>query len=271
MRLQFTRRTILLVYATLILAPLLVVFFGTFKTTRQLFDAPFGPPSSLSAENYRVILAEHDIGTAFFNSTVVVGLSVPLTLFFASLAAYAISRIPGWKSWALFGFLVLGLAVPAQANMIPQYVLFDSLGLLNSRLGLVLINIVVTLPVAVFILTGFMKTLPREVYEAASIDGAGPWRVYRSVVIPLSVPSIAATAIFLFVIHWNDLLYPLLFIQEPDKKTLPLALLDFTGQHLTNYPLLFTGVVVSSVPILVAYLFLQRWFVAGMTAGSVKG
>ena len=163
------------------------------------------------------------------------------------------------------------MAVPAQANMIPQYVLFDYLGLTNSLLGLVLINIVVTLPIAVFILTGFMRTLPREIYEAASIDGSGPWRTYYAVVMPLSLPSLAATSIFLFVIHWNELLYPLLFIQEPEKRTLPLALLSFQGEFLTNYPLLFTGVLVSSTPIVLAYLFLQRYFIAGITAGSVKG
>jgi raffinose/stachyose/melibiose transport system permease protein len=268
---QLTRRTVLLVYALLIAVPLVVVFLGTFKTTQELFDSPFGLPSSFGTDNYRTVLTEQNLGRAFLNSTVVIVFSVPLTLFAASLAAYAVARIPGWKGWAIFGFLVLGMAVPAQANMIPQYVLFQSLGLLNSLLGLVLINIVVTLPVSVFILTGFMKTLPREIYEASSIDGAGAWRTYRSIVLPLSLPSIAATAIFLFVIHWNDLLYPLLFIQEPSKKTLPVALLDFTGEFLTDYPLLFTGVVIASVPIVLAYLFLQRWFVAGMTAGSVKG
>jgi raffinose/stachyose/melibiose transport system permease protein len=150
-------------------------------------------------------------------------------------------------------------------------VLFDRMGLLNSLLGLILINIVVTLPVAVFILGAFMRTLPKEIYEATAIDGAGPWRIYRSVVMPLSMPSIAATGIFLFVIHWNELLYPLLFINSPEKKTLPVALLDFQGEFLTNYPLLFTGVVIASFPVVITYLLLQRYFVAGITAGAVKG
>lgn len=271
MRLELTRRTLLLVYAALIVVPLIVVFLGTFKTTEELFDSPFGLPEALGLGNYQTVLFGYDIGTAFLNSTIIVVFSVPLCLFLASLASYGISRIPGWKGWAIFGFLVVGLAVPAQANMIPQYVLFQSLGLLNSLTGLVLINVVVTLPIAVFILTGFMKTLPRELFEASSVDGASTWRVYYSIIVPLSAPSLAATAIFLFVIHWNDLLYPLLFIQEPGKKPLPLALLDFSGEFLTDYPLLFTGVVIASLPILAAYLFLQRWFVAGMTAGSVKG
>lgn len=265
------RRAVLAVYALLIMVPLVVVFSGSFKTQGELFDSPFGFPSSPDLKNYVTVLTQENLGRALLNSSVVTASSVLLTLFLASLAAYGVARIPGWPGRFVYGFLVLGMAVPVQANMIPQYVLFDSLGLLNSRLGLVLINIVMTLPIAVFILAGFMRTLPRELYEATSIDGAGPWRVYRSVVVPLSLPSIAATAIFLFVIHWNDLLYPLLFIQEPGKKTLPVALLDFTGEFLTNYPLLFTGVVVASLPVVVAYVFLQRYFVAGMTAGAVKG
>jgi raffinose/stachyose/melibiose transport system permease protein len=125
--------------------------------------------------------------------------------------------------------------------------------------------------VAVFILGGFMRTLPKEIYEATDLDGSGPWRTYRSVVLPLSAPSIAATSIFLFVIHWNELLYPLLFIRSPEQRTLPVALLSFQGEFLTNYPLLFSGVVIASFPIVIAYLLLQRYFIAGITAGAVKG
>jgi raffinose/stachyose/melibiose transport system permease protein len=149
-------------------------------------------------------------------------------------------------------------------------VLFERLGLLDSLLGLVLINITVTLPVATFILAGFMKTLPSELYEASSLDGAGNLRTFLSIVLPLSGPSLAATTIFLFVIQWNDLLYPLLLIQSPENRTLPLALIGFQGEFLTNYPLLFTGVILSSLPIVIAYVLLQRQFVAGITAGTGK-
>lgn len=271
MRYKLTRGAVLAIYAILIIVPLTVVVLGTFKTTPELFASPFGLPSSLSPTNYVVVLGEQNLDQAFYNSVLVTAASVGLTLFLASLAAYGVARTPGWKGWLVFGFLVLGMSVPAQANMIPQYVLFDQLGLLDSRVGLVVINVVVGMPVAVFILGGFMKTLPREAYEACAVDGAGPWRTYRSVIMPMSLPSVAATAIFLFVIQWNELLYPLLFIRSPELKTLPLALLEFQGEFLTDYPLLFTGVVIASLPILLAYVLLQRYFVAGMTAGAVKG
>lgn len=268
---QLTRRLVLGVYAVLVIVPLVVVVFGSFKTTQELFASPFLPPKDWQGGNYTEVIGESGLGTAFVNSVIVTACSVPLTLFIASLAAYGLARIPGWRSGLVFGFIVLGMAVPAQANMIPQYVQFATFGLTDSLVGLILINIVVTLPIAVFILTGFLKTLPKELFEAAAVDGSGPWRTYRSVVLPVALPSLSATAIFLFVIHWNDLLYPLLFIQDPDRRTIPVALLSFQGEFLTNYPLLFTGVVVASAPIVIAYVFLQRYFVAGITAGAVKG
>lgn len=265
------RRALLGLYALIIVVPLLVVFGGSFKTTQELFASPFGPPTSPDLTNYARVLSDQDLLGVLGNSALVVAVSVPVTLLLAAMTAYAVTRLAGWPGRIIFALFAIGLAVPAQAMMIPQYVQFDRLGLRNSLTGLMLVNIVVTLPVAVFILTGFMRTLPRELHEAADLDGAGPWRSFTRIVLPLSAPSLAATAAFLLVMHWNDLLYPLLFIDDPGKRTLPLALLDFQGEYLTDYPLLFTGVVVASVPMVLAYAFLQRHFVAGITAGSVKG
>ncbi|OLS35442.1 hypothetical protein BTR25_19795 [Bacillus sp. MRMR6] len=115
-----------------------------------------------------------------------------------------------------------------------------------------------------------MKTLPAELLEAAKIDGANEWKTYSRIVIPLSLPSIATVTIFAFVIVWNDLLHPLLLLKSAEVKTLPIALLSFQGQYLTNYPMIFSGVIIASVPMICAYVFLQRYFIAGMTAGSIK-
>ncbi|GLY07346.1 MULTISPECIES: carbohydrate ABC transporter permease [Actinoplanes] len=266
-----TRRVVLGIYALLIVVPLVVIVGGSLKTTPELFASPFGLPTDPTLDNYTTVLAKQDLLRVLGNSVLVVLVSVPATLLLGSLVAFAVARLPRWPSRILFGIFALGLAVPAQAIMIPQYVQFDRLGLRNSLTGLMLVEIVVTLPVAVFILAGFMRTLPGELFEAAEIDGAGSWASFARIAVPVSYPSMAATAIFLIVMHWNDLLYPLLFIDDPDKRTLPLALLDFQGEYLTEYPLLFTGVVVASLPMIIAYAFLQRHFVAGITAGAVKG
>lgn len=266
-----TRRVALGAYTLIILVPLLIVVMGTVKTTEQLFSSPLGLPTDPTAENYATVLAGEDMLVAMRNSIVVTTCVVIITLAVGAAAAYAFARLTGKLAVAAYAFVIAGMAVPVQASMVPQYVLFDLLGLTDSLVGLVIVQSVMGLPIAVFILTGFMRTLPRELFEAADMDGAGPWRVFRSIVLPLSTPSLAAAAIFLLVISWNDLLYPLLFITDPGKRTLPLALLGFTGEYLTEYPLLFTGVIVASAPLALAYVFLQRWFVAGLTAGSVKG
>jgi raffinose/stachyose/melibiose transport system permease protein len=263
-------RALLAIYALLIIVPVLVVAFGSFKTQRQIITNPIGPPSPPNVGGYRDVFSEH-IGRALKNSVIVVSLSVTITLFLASLTAFAVARLGGWRSTVLFSFFTIGMAVPAQVNGIQQYALFKQLDLTNKLSGLVLVNIAVTLPVAIFILTGFMKTLPHELFEAGVVDGAGHWRLYRTVAMPLSAPSLAAVAIFLMVMHWNDLYYPLLFLTDESKWTIPRQLTQLRGEFLTNYPALFAGVAIASAPMVAAYVFLQRWFVAGLTSGAVKG
>jgi len=262
---------LLALFSIAIIVPLMVVVFTTFKSTSEVFSNILGLPSNWSIENYVAIFVEQPMSRYFMNSVIVTLFSVSITLVLASFIAYSVTRMLGWIGIVIFSVFALGMMIPAQVNMIPLYQLVYQLGLTNSLTGLILVNTAVTLPVAVFILSGFMKSLPKTLFEAATIDGANEWRIFSKIALPLSVPSLAATAIFLFVMHWNDLLYPLLFITNSDYKTLPLALLEFQGEYATNYPLLFTGVLIASAPMIIAYIFLQRYFLAGITAGSVKG
>jgi raffinose/stachyose/melibiose transport system permease protein len=263
--------TILTLYSALIIVPLFVVLFGSFRTLSDLFESPLSVPLKPTIEPYRQLMTTADIGVPFVNSTIVTVLTLVVTLVLASLAAYGISRIRGWRGWTIWGALVVGMSIPAQSSVVPLFVIFRAAGMTDSIWGLTLAEIVHSIPVAVFILGGFMRSLPQGVYEAAAIDGASSWRTYTRVAIPLSAPSLAATAIFLFVIVWNDLLYPLFLTTTPGSQTLPLALLSFQGEFNTNYPAIFAGVIVASLPVVVLYVFLQRYFVAGMTAGAMKG
>ncbi|KIL43045.1 carbohydrate ABC transporter permease [Jeotgalibacillus campisalis] len=262
---------LLSLFALVIIIPLIAVIFTTFKSTTEVFANILGVPESFRFDNYVSIFVDQPMARYFMNSVIVTLFSVTFTIFFASLIAYAITRMFGWIGVVFFSLFTLGMMVPAQVNMIPLYQLVFDLGLTNSLLGLILVNISVTMPVAIFIMSGFMKSIPKTLFEAARIDGASEWKMYRKIAIPLSIPSIAATSIFLFVMHWNDLLYPLLFITKNEYKTLPLALLEFQGEYATNYPMLFTGVLIASAPMVLAYLFLQRYFIEGVTAGAVKG
>lgn len=268
---RITKGGLIAIYALLILIPVVSIFFTTFKSSAEMYQDVLGLPESFDFGNYVSLFIEESMNTYFINSVIVTIFSVSMTLFFASLIAFAITRMIGWIGNVLFGLFALGMMIPAQVNMIPLYQLVFDLGLTNTLTGLIIVNTSVTLPVAVFILTGFMKSLPKSLFEASTIDGASNWQMYTRIAMPLSLPSLSATAIFLFVMVWNDLLYPLLFITNKDYKTLPLALLEFQGEYMTNYPMLFTGVMIASAPMVIAYIFLQRYFIAGMTAGSVKG
>lgn len=265
------RAVILALYSALIIIPLFVVLSGSFKTLSDLFAGPLSLPLKPTTEPYRQLVTTANIGIPFVNSVIVTVLTLIVTLTLASFAAYGISRIRGWKGWAIWGALVVGMSIPAQSSVVPLFVIFRSMGLTDSIWGLTLAEIVHAIPVAVFILGGFMRSLPAELYEAAAIDGSSTWRTFTRVTIPLSTPSLAATSIFLFVIVWNDLLYPLFLTTSTSTQTLPLALLSFQGEFNTNYPAIFAGVIVASLPVVVLYVFLQRYFVAGMTAGALKG
>jgi raffinose/stachyose/melibiose transport system permease protein len=197
--------------------------------------------------------------------------SVVLTLMLASMASFAIARMVTISGKVLATLFAFGLAIPAQINLVPVYYIFRDLGLTNSFLGLIIINITTTLPISIFILTAFFREISKDMYEASEVDGASPLRIYRSIALPLSRPAMGATAIFLFVINWNDLLWPLLLIQESGKKTLPLAMLAYRGEYFVSFSMLFTAVMVASLPMVIMYLLMQRSFIAGLTAGAVKG
>ncbi|NCV76750.1 MAG: carbohydrate ABC transporter permease [Actinobacteria bacterium] len=261
----------LLFFALLILVPSLIVVFGSFKTDSEVYNKPLALPEKWTLNNYRYLFEVSKVGKPFINSVIVTSFSVLITLFLASMCAYAISRMITVTGRVLFALFTVGLAIPGQVNIVPIFIIFNDLGLTNKLSGLVLINVVTTLPISVFILTSFFRELPREMFEVSQIDGATPWRTYRSIALPLSRPAMGATSIFLFVITWNELLFPLLLITDTEKRTLPLSLLSFRGEFFSQYSMIFTALMVASVPMVAMYLLMQRSFIAGLTAGAVKG
>lgn len=270
-KIKLLKCSMLTVYALLIIIPVLSIVSATFKTPKEMYENIIGMPDSFSLNHYWALFSTETMNIYFFNSVIVTVCSTVCTLFLASLLAYSIARLSNGPGNAVFVLFALGMMVPAQVNMGPLYDLVRTIGLTNTRTGLIFVNVAATMPVAVFILTGFMKSLPKSLFEAGTMDGASHWAIYRKIAVPLSLPSLAAASIFLFVMHWNDLFYPLLLITDSRFKTLPLALLEFQGEYLTNYPMLFTGVVIASAPMVLAYILLQRFFIAGITAGSIKG
>lgn len=258
----------LLLNALFMLLPLGVMVLSAFKTNAELFSFPFALPEAWSLGNVREVWQ----GTSFVrylgNSVLVTGASVALTLLCATPAAYALARYPFRGASAVLAVFVAGLVVPLKLAVIPLFLQLDTLGLLDSRTGLVLVYTAMGLPSAVFILTGFLRTLPTEMEEAARMDGASEARIMLQVMLPLARPALAIAAIQNAVPVWNDFFFPLVFVTTDARKTLPQGLTVFMGEFNTEWGVLFAGLTLAAAPVTLLYLLLSRQFIAGMTQGS---
>ncbi|MNN02766.1 L-arabinose transport system permease protein AraQ [compost metagenome] len=265
------RRTIIVCYSLIIVAPLYFVFVTVFKSSQAFYASPLGWPAAPTLDNLGKLFAGQPIWRYFWNSIQVTAGTVLLVLLLGSLISFAIIRFGGAAGTVLFAIFTAGLIVPSQVNMLTIFALARKLYLSDHLGGLILVSTALLLPLTVFMLTGFMKLLSRELIEAGSLDGCGEWSLYWRIAMPLTAPSLAATATFLLVMVWNDLLIPMLLLNGKSKLTLPLAMLQFRGEYVTDYPMLLTGVVVTSLPLVLLFLFLQRYFIAGLTEGALKG
>ncbi|MFD0672594.1 carbohydrate ABC transporter permease [Cohnella sp. GCM10027633] len=271
MPLRIAGSLFLLALGLVIAVPLVEILLTSLKETGEFYTNPIGWPQAPSLHRYVDLFKKQPMVTYFANSVIVAVTTVALVLLLATMIAYGIYRSKGRAGKIMFGLFLAGLLVPSQVNMIPIYSMIQQLGFTNSRTGLIVVSASMMLPFSVFLITGFVRQLSRELFEAAAIDGAGEWRMFLRIAVPLSVPPLAAAATLLFVGIWNDLLFPLLLISERSKLTLPLAMLQFRGEYGTDYPSLITAVVVINVPMIVMFALLQKQFVAGISAGALKG
>ncbi|WP_205856390.1 carbohydrate ABC transporter permease [Phytoactinopolyspora endophytica] len=247
------------------------MLISSFKTTREVFLDPWGLPSALRWENYVEAWNSANIGEGVLNSMLLVGVSGVATIILAAPAAYALSRFGNRGSSTLTVIFVLGLGVPAQAIFIPLYIAFDRLGLINSLTSLQLIYTGTGLPFAVFLLTAFFRTLPRDIEEAAVIDGASTWYTYSRIMLPLARSGIITVFMLQAIGHWGETFFALMVLQ--DKHTISLALLEFmkamqyTG---ARWSVLFAGLSLVVLPLIVLYVWLGSRIVEGIAAGYGK-
>lgn len=256
--------------AFVMLYPLVVMVLSSFKTNREIFASPFALPHALSLDNARKVWAETNFPLYLANSVGVTGASVLLILLFGTMAAYALARYEFRLGGALLLFFVSGMTVPLKLAIIPLFIQLDALGLVDSYAGLVLVYVAMGIPSAVFIMTGFLRALPRELEEAARIDGAGEARIMTSIMLPLARPAMVIVAIQNAVPVWNDFFFPLVLITSDRLKTLPQGLTVFMGEFVTDWGVLFTGLTLAALPITAVYVLLSRQFIEGMTQGAVK-
>jgi raffinose/stachyose/melibiose transport system permease protein len=251
--------------------PIYLLLINSLKTKKAIYANPFGLPSEWTLDNYAGVVEGGNFFRYFANSTLVVVVSLFMILFLGSLAAYALAHWKGKMSRAIFFFFLLGMMLPIKIATIRLLELMKVLGLLNTLWSLFLVYIAMGLPTAVFILTEFVRSLPRDLYEAAYIDGAKRSRIYYGIVLPLIKPALATVAIYNLVPIWNDLWFPLIFITQENQKTVLLAVTRLQGQYATDWPKVFALLTLSALPVIILYLTMSKQFVAGLTAGAVKG
>lgn len=234
-----------------------------------LADGPTAPPTSVTVENYVEVLTSA-FPRYFLNNVLVTVACVAIVLVLALPAAYAIVRSRSRLVSAGFSVLLLGLAVPAQAVIVPLYLMITQLRLYDSLLAIILPTAAFALPLSVVVLTSSLRDVPKELYEAMTVDGAGPVRTLFALVLPLSRSGLATVGIFTALQAWNGFLFPLILTQDASVRVLTLGLWDFQGQYGTNVPLVTAAVTLSLAPLLVVYLLGRRYLLAGLTAGAGK-
>jgi raffinose/stachyose/melibiose transport system permease protein len=257
-------------YAAVALVPLLLMVASSFRSNADLISDPLGAPWPLSVASYKEAWTVGNFATYFANSLLVTCGAVVLSTVVATMAAYALargrSRIFRWLE-ALF---LSGLMLPIHLAILPIFYLFDGMGLIDSRLGLVLMYGASGVPFSIFVLTTFFRQLPVELEEAAQLDGASTWQTFVRIMVPLVRPAVATVAVFRFVPIWNDFLFPLVLLRKEEKYTLPVGLTTFFGENATNYSAVFAGLVITTVPLILLFLLATKQIVAGLTAGMTK-
>jgi multiple sugar transport system permease protein len=259
----------LVVGAAVLLLPFVWMLATSFKTEGEIFSNPAQLlPAHPTFQAYIDVWQRIPFGRFFINSVVFAGSVTILSLLLDSMAAYAFARLR-FKGRDVLFWIVLGtLMVPFQITLIPLFLTVFHLGWLDTYQGLIVPR--ATNAFGIFLLRQFFVTLPRELDDAARMDGAGEFRIYWQIILPLSLPALATLAVFHFMYNWNDFLWPLVITSSPEMRTLPAGLTLFMGQHVIEHPILMAGATISLLPLAIAFVFLQRYFVRGVAMTGLK-
>lgn len=268
-------KAVVLMLQLLLAVVVLLPFFWMLSVSLKPATEPFAIPARLwpdhpTVDNY-VTAFRPEFRQYFLNSVIVSAATLAITIPLALLAAYSFTRLQMRLLSVFLVLIIVAQMFPSSAIIIPLYKMVKGAGLLNTYAALVIAYITVTLPVAIWMLRGFLAKLPGTLEEAAAIDGATPLQAFFQIVVPLCRPGIVATAVFVLIVTWQEFLFALSFTSTKEMRTLPVGVNDYIGQYGIRYGELMASSVLISLPIVVIFMFLQRQFVAGLTAGAVKG
>lgn len=264
---------LLVFWAVIVIFPMVWLIYSSLKTDQEIFFNPWALPESIQWDNFSRAWIEAHIGDYFFNSVIVVVPSLVLILLFSSMTAYVLARFPFPGNRALFYLFMSGMLFPVFLALVPLFFLVKDLGVLNTYHGLIMVYVAYSLPFSVFFLTGFFKTLPSELHEAAIIDGANQYEVFFKIMLPLAQPGLVSIGIFNFLGMWNQYILPLVLMSNAERYLLPQGLAYMLHQqyYKNDWSGLFAAVTMIMIPTFIVYVIFQGQIQKGITVGALKG
>lgn len=260
----------LCIFAFYAMIPIVLVAFTSFKTSQELFQNVIAPPSKITWKNYVQVWEKAGFKNYFMNSVIIALPTVLCVVIFATLSGYAFAKMKFVGKNILFYLVLGGLMLPLPSIIIPLYQNLHLLGILNTRLGVALVEMSIAMPFGIFLMKTFIESIPNELLEAARIDGAGEMKIIWRLIFPLAGPGIKSLALIEFMWVWQSYLLPLILITEDKIKPLTAALDIFIGRYSISYNLIATGSIIVFIPITIVFLFTQKSFIEGITMGSIK-
>ncbi|MEY8356927.1 carbohydrate ABC transporter permease [Lachnospiraceae bacterium 54-53] len=263
---------ILCLYAVIQIFPLVWLVLFSLKDNTQIFGGNvMGLPSPWVFENYRTALQGAKVGVYLMNSVIVTGITIFITIAVSTMASYAVARLK-WRMSNLFLlFITMGMMIPVHASLLPLFLNFSKLGILNTRLSLILPYVGFAIPLATNVLTVFFRTIPTELEEAAVIDGCTIYQTFFRIMIPMIKPALATVSIFTYLSTWNELMFATTFINKAGLKTLTVGIMSMVGEYATSWGPIGAGLVAATVPSIIGYMFVSAKLPEAMSAGAVKG
>ena len=262
---------VLVLFIGISLLPISIIFMSAFKENIQIFTNPYLPGKELSLGPLIEAWTRGRMGVYWKNSVIIALPTIFLVVLISSLAGYAFAKLKFVGNKVLFYLFLMGLMIPYQALIISLYYDLIMYNLINTYYGLIFVEVAIQLPFGVFLMRSFFRSLPDELMQAGKIDGASEFRVFASIMAPLAKPAVLTLSIFAFLGTWNEFILALVVLQDEPMRTLPLGLMFFRSSRLWEYNLIAAGAVISSLPVIIMYLFLQKYFIRGVTMGALKG
>lgn len=257
-------------YTLTVIYPLLWMIVSGFKTNKEIFTNTWALPQSWSLSNY-IDAWNVGVGTYFKNSVIVTVIAVVLTIFFSALIAFVLARFDFRFKTLLFVAVLGGMMLSPEVSLISLYKLLQSLGLYNTYWALILPYTAFRIPFSTFLMWAYFKELPIEIEESAYMDGCTTFQLFYKMIVPMSKPIVATTALLAAMNFWNEFMFGLVFIESSNLKTIPLGLMNLRGTLTTNWAVMLAGLTISALPMIIVFLVFQKQLVRGMTAGGVKG